>query len=350
MPNIMLTEVCNLRCPYCFANEFVNKNPNEISIENFKKALDFIATDPNNRCVGLIGGEPTIHSQFKELLKIIINDPRFDRATVYTNAIAVDKYWNELGHQKFGFLVNCNSPEDIGQSNFDRMVKNLDTMIFEKYMGDRVSLGINIYKPNFDFTYVLELLKKYNMKHLRFSITVPNMEYQRNKNALNYFEIFKEPIKKFFKVMMENDVTPHFDCNKMPSCMMTEEDLMELRKYFPEPTEAEKLIPVPENAINSDVVRCFPVVDICHDLTAIRCFGLSEYTKVNIADFKCFSDLRNYYINSIDAFACNTSCSQDCLDCYQRKSLKCYGGCLAFKIDDILQMQKNSRELLKAKK
>lgn len=42
MANIMLTDVCNLRCPYCFANEFVNVDKNEISEQNFKKAVDFI--------------------------------------------------------------------------------------------------------------------------------------------------------------------------------------------------------------------------------------------------------------------------------------------------------------------
>lgn len=42
MANIMMTDVCNLRCPYCFANEFVNKDTNEISEENFNRAVDFI--------------------------------------------------------------------------------------------------------------------------------------------------------------------------------------------------------------------------------------------------------------------------------------------------------------------
>ena len=350
MPNIMLTEVCNLRCPYCFANEFVNKNPNHITLENFKKALDFIATDPNNRVVGLIGGEPTIHPQFKEILKTIIEDPRFDRATVYTNGIAVDKYWNELSHRKFGFLINCNSPKDIGQANFDKMVKNIDEMIFDKYMGERVSLGINIYKPDFDFGYILDLLKKYKMNHLRFSITVPNMDEQRNKNALRYFDKFKEPMKRFFKVMLESGIVPHYDCNKMPSCMVDEEDIIEFKKYFSAPGDNQMLPPPMDNAINSDIVHCSPVVDICHDLTAIRCFGLSEYTKVKISDFAGFADLRNYYINTIDAFACNTACDQGCADCYRRKTLKCFGGCLAFKIDDIMHMQKEGLELIKAKR
>ncbi len=33
MPNIMLTYRCNLKCPYCFANEFVNKKNTDISLK-----------------------------------------------------------------------------------------------------------------------------------------------------------------------------------------------------------------------------------------------------------------------------------------------------------------------------
>lgn len=47
MANVMITQRCNLSCPYCFANEFTNNNTNDITIENFIKALDFIKTDPN---------------------------------------------------------------------------------------------------------------------------------------------------------------------------------------------------------------------------------------------------------------------------------------------------------------
>ena len=56
MANIMMTDVCNLHCPYCFANEFVNKDRNEITEEAFKKAVDFILGDGSHSTVGLIGG------------------------------------------------------------------------------------------------------------------------------------------------------------------------------------------------------------------------------------------------------------------------------------------------------
>ena len=65
MANIMLTDSCNLRCPYCFANEFVGGGKNEISEEAFEKAARFILGDGKQSFVGLIGGEPLTHPKLK---------------------------------------------------------------------------------------------------------------------------------------------------------------------------------------------------------------------------------------------------------------------------------------------
>ncbi len=351
MANIMLTDICNLRCPYCFANEFVNKAPNEISLSNFNKALNFIASDPRNRSVGLIGGEPTIHSKFKDILKMLISDSRFDQVVIYTNAVAIDEHMNELAHGKFRLLVNCNSPDDMGQVAFKKMIANLDEMICNRYMGDRLSLGINIYRPDFDYTYVLNLLKKYKLKALRFAIAVPNLDAERNMNALKYFRMFKQPIKKFFKVMLDNGITPYYDCNKMPSCMFDEGDIDEFIRYLPGTNRNEMLFADPnDHSINNNQVHCSPVIDIRYDLTVVRCFGLSEYTKVKITDFTTFAELYNYYMNTIDAFAYNTTCSQECYDCYKRKTAQCTGGCLAYKISDILRLQQIAKNAMKREK
>ena len=61
MANIMINEICNLRCPYCFADEFVNKNPKEMSMEDFDTALNFALSSGYDERIGLIGGEPTLH-------------------------------------------------------------------------------------------------------------------------------------------------------------------------------------------------------------------------------------------------------------------------------------------------
>ena len=124
MANIMLTDVCNLHCPYCFANEFVNKSDTEISEEAFFKAVDFILGDGTHHSVGLIGGEPTTHSRFAQLLMGLIQDKRADAIILYTNGVLLDQFMELVTHKKVHMLINCNAPEDIGQAHYDRMCAN----------------------------------------------------------------------------------------------------------------------------------------------------------------------------------------------------------------------------------
>ena len=144
MANIMITKRCNLRCPYCFAEEFVGKSSDDITIDNFRTALDFALTNPNEE-IGLIGGEPTVHSHFKEILEVIIHDDRVRICTLFTNGILIDKYINQLSHPKFKILINCNSPTDIGEKAFQKMKENIHLFANEFYMQERVTLGINMY-------------------------------------------------------------------------------------------------------------------------------------------------------------------------------------------------------------
>ena len=53
MANIFLTKKCNLKCPYCFADEFVNKDNQEIyteydkieALENYDENENLICTE-----------------------------------------------------------------------------------------------------------------------------------------------------------------------------------------------------------------------------------------------------------------------------------------------------------------
>ena len=164
MANIMMTDVCNLRCPYCFANEFVNKDTNEISEENFDKAVNFIVGDGSHSKVGLIGGEPTIHSKFEYFLRKLIRDDRVKSVVVYTNGIRINEYWDVICHPKVRLLINCNSPEDIGEQQFSRLCENLDYLIEKRMFQKNVTLGINMYQPDFPYHYILDLLKKYHSR------------------------------------------------------------------------------------------------------------------------------------------------------------------------------------------
>jgi len=342
MPNIVITERCNLHCSYCFANDIMGKSAKEMTISNFNFVLDFINKNKNKSHLGIIGGEPCIHSKFKEILQILINNDQVEDVTLFTNGIMVDGFFKELSHKKFKLLINVNSPEDIGTKNFEKLCANIEMMIEQYYMRDKINLGINLYSENFEYAYFLQLLKKYKLKEARFSISVPNTSQWRNTDAHPYFIKMKPRLKRFFSDLLKEDIHPFYDCNRMPECLMTDEDYREFlpEKYLPKEKSVTELIQ--DNVLNivSDWNLCGVGIDILPDLTARRCFALSEYTKVNITDFQNINDIHSYYINEIDSFACTSTYNIKCADCYRRKTSHCWGGCLVYKINNIMQIKK----------
>lgn len=345
MPNIMLTDACNLHCPYCFANEFVNHDVNEISIENFHKAVDFIAKDGRHHRIGLIGGEPLLYSKFDEILAALINDQRFSNIIVYTNGIAIDQHINLLCNKKVHMLINCNEPNVIGSRNHKRLLKNLDELYLHRLVASQITLGVNIYKIDMDLQFIISLLERYGEDHLRISVTVPNTNQNRNIDPLPYFRKMTPFVYDFIEELLKKGIVPCFDCNKIPPCIVDEERVRNFSKYIDTDQMKKRYM---RSNISRKMVECHPVVDIRQDLTSVRCFGLSEYTKKNIQDYQDLTELEKSYYREVDAYAYNTVYTSDCVSCSNRDVMKCMGGCLAFKINRIMEMQKYSAKLMDA--
>lgn len=329
MANIMLTYRCNLKCPYCFANEFVNHTRFDISLDNFKTALNFLKTS-DNKHIGLIGGEPTLHRDFRQILQILAEDENIDSVTIYTNGLLVDEYLDFLENQKFSALINCNSPADIGEKAFGQLKENLQKIFRINDVWKRVNLGINLYSNDFDYTYIFDLLKSGDLHRVRMSVTVPNMEEGKKQDSLEYLESRKNYVLQFMRDCAKHDIAPYYDCNVIPSCLWSEEQLQEIEQII-------QSFHLKRTNLRGDQGFCRPVIDILPNLTAVRCFGTSDFTKVNINDFECLNDLSNYYINLVDRHITSCLKSPGCKGCYQKSVLKCTAGCMAFARDMLLE-------------
>lgn len=336
MPNIMLTYGCNLKCPYCFANEFVNKKSSYITLENFSEAVEFLTREDSTR-IGLIGGEPTLHPQFKEFLELLINNHRVSEATIYTNGILLDKYIDQLSTPKFRILMNCNSPREIGEENFNKIRNNLACLINNHYMRNRINLGINLYDDNLDYTYIINLLKEFNLHRVRISLTVPDFSESNDIKVLDYFKKRKPFLLKFLADMKENNILPYYDCNKPPYCIWSDAE----KKWLEDMVNQYHV----ESNLVGNHSYCYPVIDILPDLRAVRCFGMSEYEKVNIKDFSGISELASYFLNRIDSASYLIPASEECIECKTRKTRKCTAGCIGFKSASIERLTKYALEL-----
>lgn len=324
MANIFLTSKCNLRCPYCFADEFVNKEYETVSIENFKKILGFVKTSPFER-VGIIGGEPSLHPEFNQILNILNNDERVNHFVVFTNALEIDKYIDNIKNDKCSLLINCNSPVDIGTSRFEKLKENIKLIVKEKN-NKNVNLGINLYSKDLDYSFIFDLLKLTSNNNLRFSTALPNTSKETSKDVLNDFIFMKDYLFKFFKDCYDREIVPGSDCNGIPHCILSVEEkklLLSIRNLAVKYNIADTI---------ESIHTCSPVIDIMPDMNAVRCFGLSKYTKVPISNFSNINNLRNYFYNKVDLYAKLSFENDKCIDCSSHYLGKC-GICYTFKLN-----------------
>lgn len=316
MANIALTNRCNLACEYCFAHEYTASDICDITMDSFLKALDFVRSEGE---VGLIGGEPLLHKNINDILHLLASDPQIRRVTLFTNGIYLNKIKRENIHPKIQFLINVNSKEQIGDAQFGSMKSNIKELLY--YAADeRVTLGVNIYKENQDFSDPVSLLKELNLKKVRVSVVIPQ---DKSAGAFSYFNKMKGTLLSFCRALKEIGVSPCYDCNAIPECVYTneEKELLSSLKYL---NEHERRIFIGEASV------CAPIVDIYPDLTASRCFGMSEY-KVKIEDFKSISDLKNHFFYEIDTKIVHKLSKGECESCYKQGVFGCFGGCLCYK-------------------
>lgn len=95
MPNIAIVNYCNLKCKYCFAEDMIKEANTTITLENFKKLMNFICTNMEDNHIGILGGEPTLHPQFKNiLLEIKDYEKQYNNLTtlIFTNGINLLPY------------------------------------------------------------------------------------------------------------------------------------------------------------------------------------------------------------------------------------------------------------------
>jgi hypothetical protein len=223
-------------------------------------------------------------------------------------------------HPKFIVLVNVNSKDDIGKDNFERLDKNIE-MLIDSGMKGNITLGINVYKENQDFTDFLYLVSKYTFNKIRLSVVIP---HDKSEGGISYFYKMKPTLFKLYKELRDLGVSPCYDCNAIPECVYTEKE-REILYSLPFSNEFEREIFLGKRSV------CSPVIDIYPDYTATRCFGCYDMDKVSIKDFESINDLKNYFFMKIDARLVHSYSRKECKNCYKHKIFGCFGGCLCYK-------------------
>lgn len=310
MANIAINNYCNLKCPYCFANEMIEEDQKSITEEQLIEILNFLSRSKINR-IGIIGGEPTIHPHFKEILNTIqeFTKNKHIKCVVFSNGICLGDYAREFKlYPNTGCLINCNPPDIIGQKKWEDIRFSL-----KRFQALEISqcanLGINLHPELKDFNYILELCQEFKKEHVRCSYVAPTCNY-KGVSKWEYYQNSKEMILDFASAAKAKGLEVRIDCNFAPKCIFTDKEL----------------------AIMSNVTGwktyCNPVIDIMPDMTCTPCFG--TYHKVDIAQFDNLEEIERFFLLTDIRERTLKNNEGKCQNCEKFKNFSCQGGCLAF--------------------
>lgn len=303
MANILITNVCNADCVFCFAFEKAHDSQHFISMDDLEQRLSFIQSSGLSQ-IRLMGGEPTLHPQFQEIVSMI-SATGLD-LILFSNGFIPDKHLaclEEMPAEKLALLINVNA---VGKG------KNLDKQRQRslKRLNKKVTLGFTILDLDFDLSLYFYWINEYGLQRkLRLGLAQPIFGGGNQFLSPKLYKNAARSILKNAKAAQLENISLEFDCGFV-RCMFTGEEWQQLD----------------EMGVISES-HCAPNLDIGMDGEVFHCFSISQIAtsldKVSTTR-EALEELneKRKHFRQVGIYP-------ECSDCKAFIDGSCCGGCLA---------------------
>jgi MoaA/NifB/PqqE/SkfB family radical SAM enzyme len=308
MANLSITNVCNKKCVYCFANDTRNEfGKTYIDTETYEKALGYLERS-GIRQARILGGEPTLHPKFISFVSKAL-EKGFD-IMLFTNGLMSKKildYLSSIPKKRISVLLNTIHPDENNPQGVKRQKEVM------KNLGNVLIPGVNIYSAKQDLDYLLEYVVKYKLrKEIRIGISHSVMS-QNNVflHPKDYHKIGNQLVK--FKIKAQKiGIELGFDCGFVP-CMFPGEHFDLLSKE-----------------LKKAGTCCHPIIDMLTDGSFISCYPLNNFLKIKIDDKIVAKDLIDTFEEALQPYK-EVGIFPYCRSC-PLFNKRCNGGCMSFRI------------------
>jgi len=312
MANILLTNKCVRECPYCFAGEEMAQSPSSefIAWENIVYLADLLAASGEKR-VSLLGGEPSLHPEFVDILAYFIE--RGFNVSVFTCGIMSKARLDALAQHVAGhsiarvtFVCNVNNPTQT--KTHESEIEKLEA--FLAALGRWTMPAFNIYRPDFEIDFIFDLIERHGLKkRLRLGIAHPIPG--ANNASIEVWQI-AGVITRLCGYRSEFErlrIKLTFDCG-FPLCQVSDEQLGWLTRL--------------SGHMN---FKCHPAIDFTPDMQVYCCFPLATLAKKSVFDFNSFKEINDHYRKLQDRLRGEIPGIYDeCAACCHRSERTCAGG------------------------
>ncbi len=322
MPNLLVTQKCVRRCPYCFADSYMAGSQGDfLRWDDFIYVLDFYERS-RVPIVSFLGGEPGIHPQVAQMMDYAMMrgfDFRMFTSGILPAATRERIQEVRLRHEKAGrkvtFIVNVNHPDDTPEAQ--RRIQDE----FLAMGGAQASISFNVYRTDFDLDFAFDLIERHGlMPNLRLGLTHPIAKGGEGNVFVppHDYPAVSARLEKWFPRFAKGRVIPGFDCG-FPICMFTDAQLGALTRLQA-----------------TFHWTCGPIVDIGPDLELWPCFPLSHIRGKTLYDFDSLDEVMKYFVDEVKRQRPEgRGIYPECDGCEHRQRGLCSGGCAAYALGEV---------------
>jgi MoaA/NifB/PqqE/SkfB family radical SAM enzyme len=309
--NLAISAVCNQNCPYCFTVDHLNRlesGQDFLAPADFEARLSFLERSGIDE-IRLLGGEPTLHPQFVELIGRARRTGK--PIIIFSNGLMPEKALSHLASlspAECTVLVNVNEPRAVGEEVHARRCAAI------RRLGERVLLGFNIYRVDFQLDFLLPMIAEAGCRPaIRLGMAQPCLSGDNTYVHPGQYVAIGRKIARFARDAARAGVALEFDCGFV-RCMFSDADLAMLK------------------ASGADVGwRCNPVLDIDIEGWVIHCYPLSGLGGVPLTPAADAAAVRRAFESRSRAYR-QAGVFPECSTCPFKLSDECSGGCLAVTI------------------
>lgn len=308
MTNILVSRTCNQSCAYCFASDYLADSYLEgsqpfLPLEAFDSRLEFLDRSEINQ-VRLLGGEPTLHPDFPELVHRAHLSHR--HLLVFSNGWmpeAALQSLESLSPEECTVVINLSAGSNVDCEPARRQVI--------QRLGLRAQPGYNIYQPSFDLNYLIPLILETGCRRsVRLGLAQPALSASNQYLNPKQYPWVGQRIVQFALQAAREGIKIELDCGFV-RCMFSEDDLKILK------------------SIKADMGwHCSPILDIELEGHVFHCFPLSAAWQVELTSSDKASELRTRFSEKFKLYRL-AGIYRQCSSCAYKLSQECSGGCLS---------------------
>ena len=307
MPNIMLTNRCNYKCPYCFGIDFMAPKVAEknMSGNTFLGIMTWLSKTPEIDTIHLMGGEPTLHPDFEWFVEYLLSNDY--KITIFSNLATQQApvYAEKLADLPVNWVVNINPPNSWNDVKRKKILKSLKTL------GPKATITFNVMPDEEDDEWSLELIKEFKLNSvIKVGFVLPTLTGSNfSLNDADYTTVAEKIVRLAIKAE-QHEIKLEYECG-VPTCTFTDEQLGILWDTG--------------SAFGS---TCFSRLDITPDGECIYCLPMATKAARHFSEFDNYIETKQWFEKKWGPYRLLGN-TENCHTCNLMGPHKCHGGCLA---------------------